>query len=69
MGVYQRENRELAEVEGKGLDYERWKETLDWMIEEQEMEALEPDERELITKYLAKFYGPERLARTLAKRP
>ncbi len=54
-------------VAQQGLDYERWKEALDWMIEEQEMEALEPDERKLITNYLAKFYGPDRLARKLAK--
>ena len=51
----------------QGLSYESWKETLVWMIEEQDMSTPEPEERELITKYLAKFYGRDRLARKLAK--
>ena len=54
-------------VAQQGLSYESWKATLVWMIEEQDMSTPEPEERELITKYLAKFYGRDRLARKLAK--
>jgi cytochrome c len=56
-------------VAQQGLSYESWKETLVWMIEEQEMPTPEPGEFELIARYLAKFYGRDRLARKLAKQP
>ncbi|MDA1100453.1 MAG: hypothetical protein O2967_15860 [Proteobacteria bacterium] len=49
-------------VAQQGLNYARWEETLIWMVKEQEMEAPEADDLKLITNYLAKYYGPDRLA-------
>ena len=37
------------------------------MVEEQEMAELEPEDEKLVLNYLAKFYGPDRLARRMAK--
>ncbi|MDJ0950460.1 MAG: hypothetical protein QNJ94_16230 [Alphaproteobacteria bacterium] len=34
-----------------------WDETLVWMVEEQEMDPLEPEDRKLILDYLATYYG------------
>ncbi len=34
-----------------------WDEALVWMVEEQEMPAIEPEQRDLILDYLAKNYG------------
>ncbi len=51
----------------QGLSRERWDETLDYMVEEQEMAAREPAERKLILDYLARFYGQDRRARRLSK--
>ena len=53
----------LKLVTQQGLSRERWDEALDWMIEEQEMEALEPADRKLVLDYLARFYGHDRRAR------
>jgi cytochrome c len=53
----------LMLVTQQGLSRDRWDEALDWMIDEQEMEALEPAERKLVLDYLAKFYGHDRRAR------
>jgi len=47
-------------VAQQGLTRERWNELIDWMIDEQGMPELEPEERELILDYLAKNYGPDR---------
>jgi len=54
-------------VAQQGLSYELWQETLVWMVEEQEMEAQEPETLKLITEYLTKYYGPNRLARKMKK--
>ncbi len=50
----------LAIVKQQGLSREAWDETLDWMVEEQGMPELEPDERPLILDYLSSLYGPDR---------
>ena len=47
----------LAIVKQQGLDRETWDEALVWMVEEQEMEPLEPEDRNLILDYLATHYG------------
>ncbi|MCC5971330.1 MAG: aldehyde dehydrogenase [Pararhodobacter sp.] len=36
-----------------------WDELLDWMVEDQGMMELEPDEREIILDYLATYIGEE----------
>ncbi len=41
------------------LSRDSWAETLDWMVEEQGMPPLEPDERERILGYLARYLSPE----------
>lgn len=53
-------------VAQQGLSKESWKEVLVWMVEEQEMEPMEPADLSVTLDYLAKFYGPDRLARKLA---
>ena len=47
----------LAIVKQQGLDRESWDETLVWMVEEQEMGTLDPEERKLILDYLATHFG------------
>ncbi len=47
----------LAIVKQQGLDRETWDETLVWMVEEQEMGPLDPEERKLILDYLATHFG------------
>ncbi len=47
----------LAIVKQQGLDRESWDETLVWMVEEQEMGLLDPEERKLILDYLATHFG------------
>ena len=47
----------LAIVKQQGLDRESWDETLVWMVEEQEMDPLDPEERKLILDYLATHFG------------
>ncbi len=44
----------------QGLTADGWNETIDWMVDEQEMEPLEDDERALIVAYLAKNFGTDR---------
>lgn len=44
----------------QGMDAEGWSETIDWMIDEQEMDPLPNEERELIVAYLARFFGTDR---------
>jgi len=48
----------LRIVVQQGLTRDSWDETLVWMIEEQGMPELEPEERDLILDYLAQNYGP-----------
>ncbi len=47
----------LRMVTQQGLSRSDWDETLDWMVEEQEMEPLEGEERELILSYLSEHFG------------
>jgi cytochrome c len=50
----------LAIVKQQGLNRESWDETLTWMVEEQEMPEMEPEERTLIVEYLATYYSQKR---------
>ena len=54
-------------VTQQGLSRSIWDEVLDYMVEEQEMAELEPEDRKLILDYLARFYGPDRRARKMAR--
>ena len=54
-------------VTQQGLSRSTWDEVLVLMVEEQEMAELEPEDERLVLNYLAKFYGPDRLARRMAK--
>ena len=54
-------------VTQQGLSRSTWAEVLVFMVEEQEMPELEPEDEELVLDYLAKFYGPDRLARRMAR--
>ena len=47
----------LAIVKQQGLDRASWDELLVWMVEEQGMDELEPDERVLILDFLAANFG------------
>jgi len=47
-------------VQQQGMDRARWDDTLDWMVEEQGMPALDPELREKILAYLAMAFSPER---------
>ncbi len=47
----------LAIVKQQGLDRESWDETLVWMVEEQAMGPLNPEERKLVLDYLATHFG------------
>ena len=47
----------LAIVKQQGLDRASWDETLVWMVEEQEMEPLDANDRTLVLDYLATHYG------------
>ncbi len=47
----------LRMVTQQGLSRSDWDETLDWMVEEQEMAPLEGEERELILSYLSEHFG------------
>ncbi|UIP29880.1 c-type cytochrome [Photobacterium sp. TLY01] len=44
-------------VTQQGLSKERWDELLTWMVEEQGMDELAPDDREAILVYLSTYYG------------
>lgn len=44
----------------QGLTRERWDALIDWMIEEQGMSELDPDERETILDYLSTHYNTDR---------
>ncbi len=47
----------LAIVKQQGLDRDSWDETLVWMVEEQAMDPLDPEDRKLILEYLTTHYG------------
>jgi cytochrome c len=47
-------------VAQQGLTRERWDEMLVWMVEEQGMPELGPEERETILDYLAEHYNTDR---------
>lgn len=47
-------------VAQQGLSRPHWDELLDWMVEEQGMNELDPEERETILDYLAEHYGEDR---------
>ena len=57
----------LRLVTQQGLSRAVWDEALDWMVDEQEMDKLDPDERRLILEYLSAYYGPDRKARALRR--
>lgn len=44
-------------VAQQGLSKQRWDETLDWMVEEQGMDELNPGDREAVLVYLSTYYG------------
>ena len=44
----------------QGLSESGWDELLDWMVEEQGMEEIEPSDRQKVVKYLAKHYDESR---------
>ena len=48
----------LRIVVQQGLSRDSWDETLEWMVDEQGMPELEPEEHQLILDYLANNYGP-----------
>ena len=54
-------------VAQQGLSRSTWEEVLVLMVEEHEMAELEPEDERLVLNYLARFYGPDRLARRMAK--
>ena len=54
-------------VTQQGLSRSTWAEVLEFMVEEQEMAELEPEDETLVLDYLARFYGPDRLARTMKR--
>lgn len=47
-------------VAQQGLTREKWDHLLDWMVEEQGMTELEPEERTIILDYLAEHYNTDR---------
>ena len=51
--------RGLCELYQEDPERADWDETLIWMVEEQEMEPLEPVEHELVVDYLAKHVSVE----------
>jgi len=59
----------LRMVTQQGLSRDDWDETLDWMVEEQEMEALEAEERELILSYLSQHFGVDHRPRHVQDAP
>ncbi len=49
----------LRTVTNGGYSQRVWDELLDWMVEEQGMWELEPDERALILNYLSTYIGED----------
>lgn len=50
-------------VTQQGLTRQSWTEVLEYMVDEQEMPELDPEDHQLILDYLSKFYGTDRRAR------
>ena len=50
----------LAIVKQQGLSRESWDETLVWMVEEQGMPEIDPEERDRILDYLSNVFGENR---------
>ena len=49
----------LRLVVQQGLSRDAWQETIEWMVEEQEMEPLEPEDHKLVLDYLTKHVSIE----------
>ncbi len=49
----------LAIVKQQGLSRPHWDELFDWMIEDQGMAELEPEQRELYLDYLARHFNED----------
>ena len=47
----------LAIVKQQGLDRDTWDEILVWMVEEQAMDPLDPEERKIILDYLGTYFS------------
>ncbi len=45
-------------VQQKGLTRDRWKDLLEWMVEEQGMSELDEEDYKLVLDYLTKYLGP-----------
>lgn len=50
----------MALVTQQGMSRARWDETIDWMIENQNMPVPGPQERDLLLDYLADNFGETR---------
>jgi len=44
----------------QGLDRDSWEETLEWMVEEQEMDRLDDENQQLVLDYLSEYFGVNR---------
>lgn len=44
----------------QGMNAVDWEDTINWMVDEQDMEELDPENQALIVAYLAKHFGRER---------
>jgi len=44
----------------QGLDRYSWEETLEWMVEEQEMDRLDEENQQLVLDYLSEYFGIDR---------
>lgn len=51
-------------VAQQGLSREAWEETLDWMVEEQAMDPLDPELHETVLTYLADYLGTDHRPQT-----
>lgn len=43
-----------------GFTRQQWDDLMDWMVNQQNMQPLEPDERKIIVDYLAEHFPPRR---------
>lgn len=50
-------------VTQQGLSRQSWTEVIEYMVDEQEMPELDPEDHKLIVDYLSEFYGTDRRAR------
>lgn len=49
-----------ALIRRSGFTREQWDDLMDWMVRQQNMQPLEPDERRVIVDYLAEHFPPRR---------